>query len=147
MSPRSKKALVLFWGAAWTMQAHAEALEVDVEGLRAGEGSLAYALFDHEDGFPSHKERALKRGFLPIPKSLDHDYKFSIGDLAGGEYALLLYQDLNDDKILDKNFLGIPKEPVGASNNPKSRLGPPRYKDCKFQLTQDTHRLTIRLVK
>ena len=38
---------------------------------------------------------------------------------------------------MDTNFLGIPKEPIGISNNAKGFMGPPKYKDAKFELKHD----------
>ena len=42
--------------------------------------------------------------------------------------------DENRNGKLDTNFLGIPKEGVGASNNPKSRFGPPSFEESMFVL-------------
>ena len=47
-------------------------------------------------------------------------------DLPPGEYAAVAFQDVNGNGILDKNFLGIPKEPYGFSNGARgSASGPP----------------------
>ena len=32
-------------------------------------------------------------------------------NLPAGKYAVKAYQDLNDNKVMDTNFIGIPKEP------------------------------------
>jgi len=58
-----------------------------------------------------------------------------IADLPGGEYALVIYQDENGNKRLDKNFLGIPREPLGFSNRywPK---GPPSFTRAAFWLDE-----------
>ena len=36
------------------------------------------------------------------------------------------------------NFLGIPKEPIGMSNDATGFMGAPKYKDAKFKVTKDT---------
>jgi uncharacterized protein (DUF2141 family) len=33
-----------------------------------------------------------------------------------GEYLIALFQDTNNNGVLDTNFLNFPKEPVGLSN-------------------------------
>jgi len=43
-----------------------------------------------------------------------------ISNLESGEYAIAVIQDLNENGKLDKNFLGIPKEPYGFSGQWKS---------------------------
>jgi uncharacterized protein (DUF2141 family) len=35
--------------------------------------------------------------------------------------------------------MGIPKEAYTASNDAKGFMGPPKYKDAKFQATQNKH--------
>ncbi len=49
-----------------------------------------------------------------------------------GTYAIGLYHDENGNKRLDKNFLGIPVEPLGVSNNPAFFFGPPSHADSAF---------------
>lgn len=62
-----------------------------------------------------------------------------IRDLPGGEYALAVYHDENGNGRLDKNFIGIPNEPLGFSNSywPK---GPPTFTNAAFRLEADESR-------
>ena len=55
-------------------------------------------------------------------------------DLPPGTYAITLFHDENDNAALDMNFLGWPKEGVGASRRAHVRLGPPRFEDAVFEL-------------
>lgn len=66
---------------------------------------------------------------------------------APGYYAIALYHDRNDNRKLDKNWFGIPKEPVGVSRNYKSRLRAPRYDEAKFKATTKGADLKIILRK
>lgn len=54
-------------------------------------------------------------------------------DLASGEYALVVYQDENDNGRLDENFIGIPSEPLGFSNRYWPQ-GPPTFSRAAFKL-------------
>ncbi len=47
---------------------------------------------------------------------------------------------------MDSNFFGIPKEGVGVSNGARGHMGPPRYKDAKFNFTGNSQSITINLV-
>lgn len=50
-----------------------------------------------------------------------------------GRYAIFVVHDKNANGKMDKNFLGIPKEPVGMSRNPtQSKFGPPKFSDVSF---------------
>jgi uncharacterized protein (DUF2141 family) len=53
--------------------------------------------------------------------------------LRPGTYAISVFHDENSNGKLDTNFLGIPKEGVGASNDAKGHFGPPKFADAAFQ--------------
>ena len=59
-----------------------------------------------------------------------------IPKLSIGEYAYTVYLDENDNNKLDKNFMHIPKEPTGFSNNFKPKFKP-KYDNFKFYLNND----------
>jgi uncharacterized protein (DUF2141 family) len=65
-------------------------------------------------------------------------------ELPEGVYAIKLFLDLNGNGEMDTNFLGIPKEPFGFSNNAKGKLGPPSFDAAAFQVRGDTE-ITIAL--
>ncbi|MAU41506.1 MAG: hypothetical protein CMF31_07775 [Kordiimonas sp.] len=62
-----------------------------------------------------------------------------------GFYAIALYHDKNANKKLDKNWLGIPREPVGLSQNPKLSLSRPKYENSAFEVTKEGADLQITL--
>jgi len=64
-------------------------------------------------------------------------------ELAPGEWAVALSQDLNNNDKLDKNFLGIPTEPFAFSNNLKPRLSAPSFQECKFTVAGPGQVVTI----
>jgi uncharacterized protein (DUF2141 family) len=58
-------------------------------------------------------------------------------ELKKGVYAISLFVDSNNNKIIDKNLLGIPTEQYGFSNNATGFLGSPSYNDASFNLIND----------
>jgi len=120
-------------------------LTVDVRLQQGAHGPLAYLIFDSPSGFPGDHGKAIRHGFLPIPAGAQ-DLHIDT-DLPPGIYAVSVYEDLNGNHKLDRNILGIPREPVGASNNPKGRIGPPRFSDCAFRLGAAAQTITITLVR
>jgi acyl-CoA reductase-like NAD-dependent aldehyde dehydrogenase/uncharacterized protein (DUF2141 family) len=120
-------------------------LTVNVHLTADARGKLAYLVFNSPSGFPGDREKSVRRGFLPIPPNAK-EMAFSL-DLPAGVYAVTVYEDLNANEGLDHNFIGIPREPVGASNNPRGRFGPPRFSECAFRVSNTTEKITINLVK
>lgn len=57
-------------------------------------------------------------------------------------YAIMVFIDENKNGILDRNFLGIPKEPVGFSNN-YSPKGPPNYSKALVSDRTEKHNISF----
>ena len=55
-----------------------------------------------------------------------------------GEWAIAITQDLNENDLVDRNFVGIPTEPFALSNNFKPRFKIPVFDDCKFPVSGRT---------
>ncbi len=52
--------------------------------------------------------------------------------LPPGQYAVQTFHDENSNKKVDRNFIGLPKEGVGFSNDAPIRMGPPKWRDAVF---------------
>jgi uncharacterized protein (DUF2141 family) len=62
-----------------------------------------------------------------------------------GRYAAIAFPDENSNGKLDRNFLGLPTEPYGFSNNAQGFLGPPTFGAAAIALVggNETVRLTL----
>ena len=60
---------------------------------------------------------------------------------------MTVYHDVNDSGKLDTNWIGIPKEPVGVSNNPKARIGSAALEDASFTMSESAHKVIVNLVR
>jgi uncharacterized protein (DUF2141 family) len=119
-------------------------LTIDVHLAQQAQGELAYLVFASPSGFPGDRDKAVRHGFLPIPSNAQH-LRINT-DLPPGIYAVTVYEDLNSNHKLDHNLIGIPREPVGVSNNPPARLGPPHFDECSFHLGDTAQTITITVV-
>lgn len=120
-------------------------LKVTVTNLHAKGGQLAFAIFNNTEAFPSKKELAIQKGFLKIePGATEIQVEFK--DLEAGTYAASFYQDLNNNGKLDKNFLGIPREPIGHTMDPPILLGPPRFHEARIKVNLGDQKVLVKLV-
>ena len=120
------------------------ALTVNVGVPANAHGKLGYLLFASYAGFPDNRNHALRHQFVTLaPKRSIQT--IAIGLIPPGRYAITVYLDENGNRRLDKSWLGIPKEPAGASNNPHPHIGGPRFDECAFShgSTQQTIDITL----
>jgi uncharacterized protein (DUF2141 family) len=68
-----------------------------------------------------------------------------IAQVPPGEYAVQAFHDVTDAGRVHQNLLGIPREPIGFSNDAPVRLKGPRFEDAAFIVGQDVRRITLRL--
>ena len=108
-------------------------LLVNVE-TRNDEGFVFCALWPDAQGYPVQRDRAAHDGASKQLKNQIAQIHFEA--VADGEYALACFHDENGNKMLDTNFLGIPSEGTGASNDARSFMGPPSYKAARFVISQ-----------
>lgn len=78
-------------------------------------------------------------------KAVAQKVSVSFADIPPGIYAVQAFQDRNGNAKLDRSFIGIPKEPIGFSRNPKVSYGPPGFDDCAVKLTPAGGVLTFNL--
>ncbi len=105
-------------------------LELQFTGLENDDESVVLiAVYNKSDNFLGDKP------FMDFAAKTNGKADFAhIIELPKGTYAIAFFQDLNGNKILDKNFVGYPKEPFAFSNNAPANFGPPKWSDAVFKL-------------
>jgi uncharacterized protein (DUF2141 family) len=109
-------------------------ITVNINGFKSDKGKCLIYLYNDKTGFPTDTEKAIKTAYAGIIKGKS---TIVLNNIADGEYAIAVIHDENDNGKLDKNFIGMPKEGVGVSNNARGHFGPPSYNDAKFQLNKE----------
>ena len=114
-------------------------LTVTVTGLREpGEIHLAIydsaAVFEGDRGDNGGPQPGIITGSIEPAGPEDFTATFELPD---GTYAVGVFHDVDGNQALSKNFLGIPEEPFGFSNNVRGRFGPPSFMEASFSLTRD----------
>lgn len=115
---------------------------MQVEALKTNDGLVFCDLHNSEKTFPNKPARALARVKV---RPVDGKASCVFQNVAAGRYAVAVWHDTNSNQKLDTNFVGIPKEPVGSSNNAKGQFGPPKFKDAAFDYRPPSVRQTIKI--
>jgi uncharacterized protein (DUF2141 family) len=100
-------------------------------------GNLFIAIWNSSLAFNNYKRVGLKErvGLGIFKKAIK---------LPKGVYLISVYLDSNFNNQLDYNFIGIPKEQYGFSNNEIGNLRRPKFDEASFELINDSS-LKIRL--
>ena len=102
-------------------------------------GFLYLSICKDEAGFKETVENESKEeSCIASVKEIDLKKTEINNVLPYGEYAVTLFVDLDGNKKLNKNFLGIPKEQYGFSNNVMGRMSPPTFDQAKFAIAGPT---------
>lgn len=103
-------------------------LDVKIVGLHSNNGSILLEVTQSNDSVYKKQEGSIAKNVCTI----------HIDSVPKGEYMVQYYHDANSNKKMDSNFIGIPKEGYGFSNNPDSKYGPPPIEKMLFTMTTDT---------
>jgi uncharacterized protein (DUF2141 family) len=141
------------WWAMWAL-AHLPALasaqasacpgiHVQVLNIRNSAGTVDCALFESPAGFPTEALRSATT--VMVIKVRQTQARCDFADIPPGTYALAVFHDENMNGTLDTNWLGMPTEGYGFSNDVKASLGPPSFAAASFAYDGRAREMTIRL--
>ena len=107
-------------------------LRIRVNNIESNEGRIMIAVYNTADSF-------LMNAFKVMSVPVDSVSKAPVSlSLPAGVYAISLFQDANNNGVLDTGTFGIPIEKYGFSNDAEGVMGPPSFKSCSFNLKEDT---------
>ncbi len=116
-------------------------LIVRVTNVRSTKGKVGVAVFNTAKGFPN-----IPASFKRVRVDIDGTTATAvIDDLEPGTYAVAATHDENNNDKMETNFLGIPKEGYGFSNDARGRLGAPSFNAAKFNLNDASQTVTIKM--
>lgn len=115
-------------------------IQIAIHHIENENGTMHIGLFTENDKF-------LDEAFYSKEIAVNNQVKIQLTfeNIPYGIYAISIYHDLNDNGKLDTNFIGIPKEPVGFSNDHQPKMGPPRFNAAKFSLNQKKLAITVNM--
>jgi uncharacterized protein (DUF2141 family) len=117
----------LLVGFASVASAQNLSLIVNVKKFKNNAG-LAYVMLQDQT------QKSVQQQWTKIEKN---ETQVIFKNLKSGKYAVRSYHDENNNKKMDTDFLGIPKESWGCSNNVRPHFAAPKFEDMIFVLEKD----------
>ena len=112
-------------------------ITVTIDNVKNNEGTVLLSLHTSETFM---KGKGVMSGESKIE---NNKVVITFENVKPGEYAILALHDENNNKNMDYETNGMPKEDYGMSNNVMS-FGPPQYDDAKFKVENESIDLNIR---
>lgn len=104
-------------------------IDVTISGLRSHKGLVRACLTRNPHFFPQcDKDPESQKASVAAVT----DTRLSFTHVAAGDYAITVLHDENSNARADM-FLGIPREGIGFSQNPRIRFGPPKFAAARFR--------------
>ena len=133
--------LILMFGSFFS-EAQNVSTNLVVTNLPAKKGSLIIAWYDNADEFTKPKKALYQH---VVKTNGEGSVSTVFTNIPKGEYAIAMYFDENDNNKMDTNFLGIPIERYGFSNNKYFATRACTYDEAKFSIKQDNQKITVKL--
>jgi uncharacterized protein (DUF2141 family) len=114
-------------------------LIVEVKSIPNDKGNIFIGLFRPKDEFPKFGKQYIGKIISVSGKKMSYTFP----ELEEGKYAVAVFHDENKNGKLDKNYLGIPTEVYGFSNNARRTFSAPSFEEAEVNLKSD---LTISIV-
>jgi uncharacterized protein (DUF2141 family) len=118
-------------------------IHVHVLNIRNSTGTVACALFESPDGFPTDYLRVATN--IMMIKVRQAQARCDFEDIPPGTYAIAVIHDENMNGKLDTNWLGIPTEGYGFSRDAKRLIGVPSFAAASFPYDGRNLDLTVSL--
>lgn len=138
---RSYRSALAALSLALTLSAaHAATIEIHVSGVDAGKGKISVAVCDAAHFL----KQCVYSASVPAKTS---EQSIPITGVPPGTYAVMAYQDENENGELDRYFFGPPKENYGFSRDARGKFGPPSFDDAAIQVKDDASGPTVAAVR
>lgn len=119
--------------------AQAAPVTVDVTNVRSTKGHVRVAICPKEtflqDSCPFEAMAPSTVGVTTV----------AFADIPPGTYAAQVFQDEHDDGIVHRDFLGVPTEGIGFSNDAALHFRGPKFNEAAFEVGDQPVRVRLRL--
>ena len=125
----------------------AEILIINVESA-SNNGLALIGIYDKEENFGKakvNKKLNTEKILTGAATEISNNKAQIKLDVPFGSYVVSGFQDFDGNGVISGNFLGIPKEPFGFSNDAKGKFGPPKWQDAVFVFNKSNQKITLRL--
>jgi uncharacterized protein (DUF2141 family) len=135
---------VVFIGIVPAQQQETGTIRLTVTDLRNSRGTVRAFLYDSSVAkkFP-RVDYSIQRAHSRI---VDSTSRIVFDTIPVGYYSIQILHDEDNNGEMRTNFIGMPKEGIGFSNDAMGRFGPPDFDDARFIIDSGEISITIHAI-
>jgi uncharacterized protein (DUF2141 family) len=119
-----------------------DSLSINVSGLKSTRGQLCLSLYNKPESFPTRPDQSLQSQCVKITQN---PMRVSFKNLTSGYYAIAVLHDINADGKADRNFMGLPMEGFGFSQNPLVSTTAPKFSQAAVKVDGPSTNISIQM--
>ncbi len=117
-------------------------IHVHVHGIRNNSGTVKAVLYGPgPEGFLVKGEKADKEREPAVEGTMT----LCVAAPEAGKYAVVVYHDENNNRKFDRNWIGLPTEGFGVSNDPSLFFAAPNFEESSFEVSEDITHVDVTL--
>ena len=116
---------------------------ITIDKVRNSKGTIKAELYGSKAKKTLAKGQKLSRKRVKAQRG---ETRLCLDAPVRGRYSVVVYHDENNNRKFDRNFIGIPKEGFGFSNNPTILLGLPEQEEILFKVEDTNTNLSISVI-
>ncbi len=132
---------VAFLLAIFPAAACAATLTVKVQNIDKKGGILHVALYD-KASWPNDDAKPVVDAVVP---AMAPETTVTLSNIPPGVYGVKCYQDVNRNGKFDQDWIGLPLEPYGFSNDARPILSEPGFNRTKFAVSSGENMIVVHL--
>jgi uncharacterized protein (DUF2141 family) len=125
-----------------TCPSQGKTIHVHVHGIRQASGTVKVVLYGPDPTKFLGKGKWTDKGREPAQEGT---MTICVAAPSAGKYAVAAYHDENDNHKFDRNWMGLPTEGFGVSNNPPIFLAAPTFEESSFDVRGDLTHVEIEI--
>jgi len=113
-----------------------------ISNVKSKAGNLMIGWYNSEASYNERNNPAFKK---MVPVNNQKEITVTFENIPAGRYAVSMFLDENRNKKMDTNFLGMPKEQYGFSNNILPATRAANFDEAVFEVSDKPTKIPIRL--
>jgi uncharacterized protein (DUF2141 family) len=114
-----------------------------ITNVKNPNATIHIGFYKKDNQFPTQQKHAFAKEFVPGKTG---EVSVSWSDIQEGEYAIAIYQDIDNSGRMKTNMFGYPKEPFAFSQNFKPKMSKPKFNQCKINFNASNSNFEVKLI-